>query len=45
VKRSARDPNLFVLRRLADAKTAPAGTREALIVLVDSSSELFDDED
>jgi hypothetical protein len=41
IKVSARDPNLFVLRRLDAGKSAPPGTRQALIVLLDSGSDLL----
>lgn len=36
VKISARDPDLLVVRPLADGEPAPAGTREAFLVLTDS---------
>jgi hypothetical protein len=39
VKVSVRDPNLIVARPLADGQEAPAGTREALLVLVDASGD------
>jgi hypothetical protein len=39
VKTSARDPSLIIARPLADGQTLPAGTREALLVLVDPSAE------
>jgi hypothetical protein len=35
VKASVRDPSLIVARPLADGQELPAGTREALLVLVD----------
>jgi hypothetical protein len=39
VKVSVRDPNLIVARPLADGQEAPAGTREAFLVLVDPSTD------
>jgi hypothetical protein len=45
VKASARDPNLFIVRRLSDSKTAPPGTREALIMLMDSNADFLGDKD
>jgi hypothetical protein len=41
VKTSVRDPTLLIVRRLPPSTPAPSGTREALIVLMDSSAELF----
>jgi hypothetical protein len=35
LKVSARDPGLFIARPLADGQPPPAGTREAMLVLVD----------
>ena len=35
VKVSVRDPDLIVVRPLADGEAAPAGTREAFLVMVD----------
>jgi hypothetical protein len=35
VKLSVRDPNLIVARALGDGESAPAGTREAVLVLVE----------
>ncbi|HEX8792349.1 MAG TPA: hypothetical protein VF765_15450 [Polyangiaceae bacterium] len=35
VKVSVRDPDLIVVRPLADGENAPAGTREAFLVMVD----------
>jgi hypothetical protein len=36
VKLSVRDPDLLVVRPLADGESAPTGTREALLVMVDT---------
>jgi hypothetical protein len=41
VKPSARDPNLFIVRRLEGRSPAPRGTQEALIVVHDPSSDLL----
>ena len=41
IKRSARDDNLFVARRLAAGKAPPLGTREALLVLVEGDGDSF----
>jgi hypothetical protein len=41
VKRSARDPSLFILRRLEDGKSPPPGTKEALIVVVESQADVL----
>jgi hypothetical protein len=41
IKRSARDPSLFVLRRLEDGKETPPGTRAALIVVMDSGADVL----
>jgi hypothetical protein len=35
VKVSVRDPDLLVVRPLADGESAPAGTREAFLIMVD----------
>jgi hypothetical protein len=35
IKVSARDPGLYIARPLADGQELPAGTREAMLVLVD----------
>jgi hypothetical protein len=35
VKSSARDPNLFIVRPLAEGQRAPTGTREAYLVLLE----------
>jgi hypothetical protein len=42
VKRSSRDPNLYVVRRIEQGKNRPPGTREALILLLDASTDLLD---
>jgi hypothetical protein len=39
VKASARDPGLLIARPLAEGQAAPAGAREALLVLVDAPGE------
>jgi hypothetical protein len=39
VQTSVRDPNLLVVRRLADGKTPPPGTREAFLVMTDGGAE------
>jgi hypothetical protein len=36
VKTSVRDPDLLVVRPLADGESTPAGTREAFLVMVDT---------
>ena len=36
VKVSVRDPNLFVVRPLAEGEAVPAGTREAFLVMADT---------
>jgi len=36
VKVSVRDPNLLVVRSLAEGESAPAGTREAFLVMADT---------
>jgi len=41
VEPSPRDPNLFVVRRLEAKQPVPAGSREALIVVLDSGADLF----
>jgi hypothetical protein len=38
VKASVRDPDLLVVRPLAHGESAPAGTREAFLVIVDASA-------
>jgi len=45
VKTSVRDPTLLIVRPLPASTPAPSGTREALIVLMDSTSELFGGEE
>ncbi len=40
IKVSARDPSLFVVRRLENGKAPPAGTRQALLVLLDPATDL-----
>jgi hypothetical protein len=37
VKVSARDPSLLVVRPLAESESAPPGTREAFLIMVDTS--------
>jgi len=39
VKASVRDPNLLVARPLAEGQALPAGTREALLVMVDGAGD------
>jgi hypothetical protein len=41
VKPSARDPGLFIVRRLDDGHTPPPGSREALIMVLEPGSDLF----
>jgi hypothetical protein len=41
VEPSPRDPNMLIVRRLDARQPAPAGTREALIVVLDSGADLF----
>jgi hypothetical protein len=45
VKPSARDPSLFVVRRLERGKAPPPDTREALIMVVDPGADLFGSSD
>lgn len=39
IKVSARDPNLFVVRRLENGNQAPPGTRQALVMLLDPDTD------
>jgi hypothetical protein len=42
VKRSARDDNLYVVRKLAEGQAPPPGSHEALLVLVDPDEALVE---
>jgi hypothetical protein len=41
VEASPRDPNMLIVRRLDARQAVPPGCREALIVVLDSSADLF----
>ena len=41
VEPSPRDPNMLIVRRLDARQAVPAGSREALIVVLDSGADLF----
>jgi hypothetical protein len=41
VEASPRDPNTLIVRRLDARQAVPPGTREALIVVLDSGADLF----
>jgi hypothetical protein len=41
IKRSARDPNLFVVRKLEEGKTVPMGSKEAFLLLPDRDADPF----
>jgi hypothetical protein len=42
IKRSARDPNLYVVRRLDGGKPLPFGVKQAMLVLDDADAEFLD---